>query len=148
MKKSVKPLNYLVLSCMVVAMMACGVGATASADSSAPERQVAQAVTAEELQGLLQTPDDNRVVLDVRTPAEVAEGIIEGAMVMDFRSADFETLLQKLDRDKHYFVVCASGRRSGRTQAIMNTMGFGQVTNVEGGMNGWKAKGYPVVGVE
>jgi len=94
---------------------------------------------------MLTTEDENRVVLDVRTPGEVEQGIIAGAVVIDYRSSDFEEQLKALDANKHYLVVCASGGRSGRTQAMMADLGFEQVTNVAGGMNDWKAKGFPMV---
>ena len=47
---------------------------------------------------------DNVVLLDVRTPEETAEGMIASAQEIDFKANDFESKIEKLDRDKTYLV--------------------------------------------
>jgi len=46
------------------------------------------------------------IILDVRTPKEVAQGVIPGAKVIDFYGDNFKTELEKLDKDKTYYVYC------------------------------------------
>ena len=48
-------------------------------------------------------------VLDVRTPAETAEGMIQGASQLDFEAANFEAEVDKLDKEKTYLVYCQRG---------------------------------------
>lgn len=79
----------------------------------------------------------NTVLLDVRTPAEVARGKISGALEMDFRAADFAERLADLDPTKTYLVYCASGGRSGKTCQRLSAAGFRQVYNLEGGYSAW-----------
>ncbi|MEL6275066.1 MAG: rhodanese-like domain-containing protein, partial [Bacteroidota bacterium] len=55
------------------------------------------------------------IILDVRTPAETDRGVIEGALLIDYRSPGFEDELAKLDKEKTYLVYCQSGGRSART---------------------------------
>ncbi|HAA15455.1 MAG TPA: hypothetical protein DCE41_28640 [Cytophagales bacterium] len=151
MKKYGKRLNWALP--LGIVLLACGSGPSTQAQpgeasvasTAMMSQQVPEAVSATELHEVLAVEDDNRVVLDVRTPGEVEQGVIVGAVVMDYRSADFEERLKELDVSKHYYVVCASGGRSGRTQSMMAGLGFEQVTNVVGGMNDWKAQGYPVL---
>ncbi|TXE11132.1 rhodanese-like domain-containing protein [Seonamhaeicola algicola] len=82
--------------------------------------------------------DDNAVVLDVRTDAEVAEGIIPNAVHIDFYLGDaFIDEIDKLDKNKNYYVYCRSGNRSGQACAIMEEMGFENAYNLEGGMLDW-----------
>jgi rhodanese-related sulfurtransferase len=81
------------------------------------------------------------VILDVRTPEEIADGKIPGALEIDYNASDFETQLGKLDRSKEYLVYCAAGFRSGKTTSMMAEMGFEQVYNLEGGYTAWVAAG-------
>lgn len=78
------------------------------------------------------------VVLDVRTPGEVSEGIINGAtMFIDYNSSDFEQQLDGLDKSKTYLVYCRSGNRSGKACHTMLDKGFKQVYNLDGGISAW-----------
>jgi len=88
---------------------------------------------------LKETPD--AVLLDVRTPEEIEQGKIPGAMPMNFKDGDFDTRLSALDKDKPYFVYCAVGGRSGKTVNLMKEKGFTKVYNLEGGFEAWKEKG-------
>lgn len=82
---------------------------------------------------------ENVVLLDVRTPAEVAQGIIEGAIVIDFFANDFQAKINALDKDANYFVYCRSGQRSGQACQMMDQLGFKSLVNLEGGILDWKA---------
>jgi rhodanese-related sulfurtransferase len=78
------------------------------------------------------------VVLDVRTPGEVSEGIINGAtMFLDYNSSDFDQQLDGLDKSKTYLVYCRSGNRSGKACHTMLDKGFKQVYNLAGGISAW-----------
>ena len=81
---------------------------------------------------------DNTVLIDVRTPAEIAKGKIDGALEMDYRGPDFAKQLETLDPDKTYLIYCASGGRSGRTCDLLAESGFENLYNLETGYNGWK----------
>jgi len=83
------------------------------------------------------------VVLDVRTPQELAEGYIEGALDLDFNSEDFQIKIEALDKSKIYAVYCRSGNRSGRTIELMDSLGFQNICHLEGGMIDWVKKGMP-----
>ncbi|MDH4091366.1 MAG: rhodanese-like domain-containing protein [Cyclobacteriaceae bacterium] len=84
----------------------------------------------------------NAVLLDVRTPEEVAEGIIPGAIIMDFRAPDFEDKISKLDKSKDYFVYCKAGIRSTKAVTLMESTGFTKVYNLDGGYDAWVANGF------
>lgn len=85
------------------------------------------------------------VVLDIRTPEEYADGIIEGAVNIDFYEANFASQLDALDKDAHYVVYCRSGNRSGQAMGAFADLGFAEVTEVDGGIVDWYAAGLPVV---
>lgn len=81
--------------------------------------------------------DDNIIILDVRTPEEIANGKIEGALEMDFRNNEFQKNFHSLDKDKTYLVYCRSGGRSAKACKMMQDEGFTKVNNLLGGWNAW-----------
>ncbi len=83
--------------------------------------------------------DSNAVILDVRTDAEVAEGIIPNSIHIDiYRGQEFVSELEKLDKSKNYYVYCRSGNRSGQACKIMEELGFANSYNLIGGMLQWE----------
>ena len=72
------------------------------------------------------------VIVDVRTPAEYASGHLDGAVNIDWEGADFMTTLDGLDKNGAYVLYCHSGRRAGEALAMMQSMGFTNVTNLGG----------------
>ena len=105
---------------------------------------ISEVVSADIFQRKL-SENTNAVILDVRTPEEVADGYIEGAINIDFRSPDFQTKISELDRNATYMVYCASGGRSGDAATLMKELKFREVYDLEGGFKGWSAKGLPSV---
>ncbi len=83
--------------------------------------------------------DDNAVLLDVRTPEEVEDGYIPESTNIDFYlGQEFLDELEKLDKSKSYYVYCRSGNRSRQACALMNSMGFDNAYNLEGGIVEWE----------
>ncbi len=122
-----------------------GAEATESADSSAADGAGLRLVSAEAAAGIIDSPPENLVILDVRTPEEFAEGHIEGAIMLDFYRDDFADELAKLDPSVPYVLYCRSGNRSGQTISLMEGLGFADVADVDGGIGGWLGAGLPVV---
>ncbi len=81
--------------------------------------------------------DRDVVILDVRTPAETAEGIIVGAREIDFREPDFADQLAQLDKKKTYLVYCRSGSRSSQATQLMTELGFERLYTLTGGYMAW-----------
>ncbi len=86
----------------------------------------------------------NAVLVDVRTPEEVQQGAIKGAVNLDYRSKNFKQQVSKLDKEKTYFLYCAAGVRGSKAADIMEELGFKQVYNLDGGITAWKEEGLPV----
>lgn len=86
----------------------------------------------------------NVVVLDVRTPGEYAEGHLTNSVLLDYRSPDFAAQVAKMDKSKQYLVHCAGGARSARACTKMESLGFTNLVNLEGGYGAWKEAGKPV----
>jgi len=101
------------------------------------QENIAKDVNAAEFETLIQS---GGLLIDVRTPGEVANGAIEGNKNINFNSPSFKSDIEKLDRNVQVLVYCASGGRSGRAMGMMKDMGFKEVYNLNGGYNGWPNK--------
>ena len=84
------------------------------------------------------------VVLDIRTPKEIKNGFIEGAVFADFYDTDFAQQLTKLDRDTPYVIHCGSGGRSTKALTTLEELGFTNITHMDGGMNDWQSANLPL----
>ena len=87
---------------------------------------------------------EQAVLIDVRTPAEVKQGMISGAVPIDYNSPEFKSKISKLDKNKPYFVYCAAGGRSSKAANLMEELGFKKVYNLSGGITAWQEEGLPV----
>lgn len=82
--------------------------------------------------------DDNAVILDVRTEAEVAEKKIPNSINIDiYKGQGFVYQVEELDKSKNYYVYCRSGARSAQACNIMNQLGFDNTYNLLGGILEW-----------
>ena len=87
-------------------------------------------LTVDEVVTLWQSNPDI-IVIDVRTPEEIAEiGAIEGSTNIDFKAADFKEKVSSLDKSKEYILFCRTGNRSGQASKIMADLGFSNVNNL------------------
>lgn len=81
---------------------------------------------------------DNKIILiDVRSRQELDEIMINGVLNYDFNSDEFKKSILSLDKEKTYYMICRSGRRSGITTELMLENGFENVLNIKGGMIKW-----------
>jgi rhodanese-related sulfurtransferase len=77
------------------------------------------------------------VIIDVRTKGEFLSGRLSKAIHHDIMGSDFLSEIQKLPKDKDYYVYCRSGNRSGQACEIMSEMGFNKTYNMARGIMGW-----------
>jgi hydroxyacylglutathione hydrolase len=83
------------------------------------------------------------VVLDVREPAEWADGHVQGALHIPMRQV--RARLGELPRDRRIAITCAGGVRSSLVASLLLGQGFIDLVNVWGGMAGWVQSGLPTV---
>ena len=89
--------------------------------------------------------DTDAVLIDVRQPDEYAEGHLSGAQLLNvLDEPNFQAGIAALDKSKHYYIYCRSGRRSHNAATQMKAHGL-QVTDLKGGITAWQAAGKPVV---
>ena len=127
-------MKYLIMSTILAfGLVSCTNGQQHSATVQGGEHHVIS------VSEFANRPADVQLV-DVRTPGEWRAGVIDGALLYDIYSSDFEKRISELDPAKPVYVYCAVGGRSGNASAKLKKMGF-KVYDLRGGMDAWKAEG-------
>jgi hydroxyacylglutathione hydrolase len=106
--------------------------------TSAKPLESAVAMSVHELHERL--ADSQVCVLDVRQPAEWAEGHIGDARFIT--GAELPQRLDEVPGDELVAVICGSGYRSSAAASFLRHHGHGRVVNVLGGMSAWTSAGY------
>ena len=73
------------------------------------------------------------VLIDVRTPAEVAKGMASAAAI-NIPLQEMPQRLGEFPKDKDLLIYCRSGKRSMAASKFLVEKGFTRVFNVEGGI--------------
>ncbi|MCF1182181.1 rhodanese-like domain-containing protein [Marichromatium gracile] len=84
----------------------------------------------------------DQLLVDIRTPAEMAQGMIPDAMQLPMHLIPLR--LAELPRDRDIVLYCRSGARSYQACAYMQQQGYDRVINLRGGIIAWARHGYPV----
>jgi len=133
-----KKINTL-LVCAILFLSACAQKNTSNASTVGEIKSIAVTEFSEKLNS---TKD--KTLLDVRTAGEVASGVIDSAINIDYNGDNFEAEIEKLDREKPVFVYCKSGGRSGSAMEILKQKGFKTVYNLNGGIMAWTSANLPL----
>lgn len=126
-----KTLTIILMTRFMATLLAC---------SQVQQVKTVDAATFERMLG----KTSRKIVLDVRTRAETAQGVIANAQLADYNAPNFEVIVNSLDKNKPVFVYCAVGGRSAGASEVLAQKGFKQIYNLSGGINAWRAAGYPV----
>jgi len=81
-------------------------------------------------------------LIDVRTPNEYQEGHLKYATNIDFKSSEFKTEINKLDKSKPVYLYCKSGNRSKKATDTLQTLGFENARSI-GGFKALNKAGLP-----
>jgi phage shock protein E len=119
-------LRHQVLGLVVLAVIAGGCSTSQAGEVSDAPDSTAQPAAASMVDEVA-----SRVLIDVRTPAEHAEGHLAGSLNIDVNDPGFVDAVDALPRDDRYLVYCRSGNRSAQAIGIMAEMGFTDL--VDGG---------------
>ena len=85
------------------------------------------------------------IILDVRTPEEVAQGYIEHASMIDYYDDAFAEKINLIDKSKEIYVYCMSGGRSTSAAKVLRKNGFTKIYQLDNGLLAWEDKGYPLI---
>ena len=104
--------------------------APAPAQAQAPEAPKAQ-ITNIDWAKALEMQQAGALLIDVRTPGEVAEGTAPGSINIPLQEAG--NRLAEFPKDKDLLIFCRSGKRSLAVSNILIQNGYERVFNVVGG---------------
>jgi len=82
-------------------------------------------------------------IIDVRTPGEFSQGHLKNAINYDISKIGFENQIASLDKTKPVLVYCLTGSRSTYAVRYMQSIGFKEVYELNGGMMKWRAASLP-----
>ena len=85
------------------------------------------------------------VLIDVREPDEHARERIEGARLAPLSRFDPVSLVGEGEQGKIAVFHCNSGNRTAQAAARLLGAGFADAYQLEGGIQGWKRAGLPVI---
>jgi rhodanese-related sulfurtransferase len=83
------------------------------------------------------------LLVDIRTPAEIAQGAIPAALHLPMHLIPIR--INELPKDREVVLYCRSGARSYQACAYMMQQGYDRVLNLRGGIIAWARHGYPIV---
>jgi rhodanese-related sulfurtransferase len=86
---------------------------------------------------------DRPLLVDVREPAEFAERRIPGAVLLPLSGLADDP--EALPMDRPLIIHCASGKRSQVAAEFLSRHGYGDVSNLEGGILAWQRAGLPTL---
>ena len=98
-------------------------------------------IDSESLHGRIASGEDVLLV-DIRTPAEVAQGAIPEAIRLPMHLIPIR--INELPKDRDVVLYCRSGARSYQACAYMMQQGYDRVLNLRGGIIAWARHGYPI----
>ena len=125
-----KPAFILLIIVSILMLAACGTTDTSNENSGG---KLYEDVNVEQAKNLID--NDEVVIIDVRTQEEFDEGHIPNAMLIPVDEID--NVMEEMDKDTSYLMVCRSGNRSAMASELLAKNGFQHIKNMEGGMNKW-----------
>lgn len=101
-----------------------------------------QEIDADQLRDWQQDADDQILLVDVRTPAEMAQGMLPGAEAVPMHLVPLK--LDEWRNRKKVVFYCRTGARSAQVCAFLQQHGFDQAINLRGGIVDWHRRGLPI----
>jgi molybdopterin/thiamine biosynthesis adenylyltransferase/rhodanese-related sulfurtransferase len=88
--------------------------------------------------------DAGATFVDVREQVEWDAGHVPNALFIPQGELPGRAAAELPDKDAEILLFCRSGARSGRMTAVLQSMGYTNVTNVGGGILQWQADNLPI----
>lgn len=93
-----------------------------------------------DLSGRFEQNDSNLELIDIRTPAEVARGVIPNAKTLPMHLIPLKLNLFN-NSEKQFVIYCRTGSRSAQACMFLSQQGINNVQNLRGGIMSWAQQG-------
>lgn len=87
----------------------------------------------------------NAVVVDVRDAAAYAEGHLPQARHLALADLPAKATQVAKNKSTPVLLVCQTGQRAAKAEAALKEAGYAEVYVLDGGLDGWRKAGMPVV---
>jgi rhodanese-related sulfurtransferase len=128
--------NLLITASLLMAFEGCAQNGKQNPDTTKAEYHKISAAEAKKML------DDNPkiILLDVRTEAEHKENRIHDSVLLPVSEIESKAAEVLPDKEAVIIVYCRSGRRSLAASNMLISMGYINVYDMDGGINGWGYK--------
>lgn len=75
----------------------------------------------------------NGILIDVRTPEEYGSGHIDNAMNINWYDENFTKQFESVDKEETIYLYCKKGGRSAKAAYLLDSLGYKNVIDLEGG---------------
>ena len=112
--------------------------APAPVETVAPVAEAPAKIVDVEWSDALKMSEGGAMLVDVRTPGEVAEGMADGAVNIPLQEISHR--LSEIPKDRDLLIYCRSGKRSMAASQFLIENGYTRVFNVLGGFLAYPKK--------
>ena len=90
-----------------------------------------------------QDKNPDLLLIDVRTQEEFLAGHLEGAVLIPRGTLEYKIQEHTQDPDRLIVVYCRTGGRGSLSALALESIGYQNVYDLEGGFQAWSQAGYP-----
>ena len=123
--------KILVMILSAVVLMGC--------TSCEPPTNTYKQVTAQEAMSMMDSLSSPYIILDVRTPAEFAQGHIPNAINIPNETIGQQEIAALPDKGQRIYIYCRSGNRSKQAARKLIKLGYTNIVEA-GGIRQWKGE--------
>ena len=87
--------------------------------------------------------DKSAIIIDVRTPEEFNKGHLRNSLNVNWFDENFDENLKIFNKNLPVFVYCLSGGRSSKANEKIQSLGFKNVYELDGGILEWRKNKLP-----
>jgi sulfur-carrier protein adenylyltransferase/sulfurtransferase len=139
-----RKLNAVVIAALLVVCSVSVAWADKTSDQLVKEAKAAiREVTPADVKKMIDAKE-KIIILDVRDREEFETGYIPGAINISRGMLEFRADKLMPDKNAKVIVYCGIDLRGPLATKTLNELGYRNAVNIIGGLNAWKAAGYPI----